>query len=368
MKKKILFGAVDIGHRIEAYSNYIQKFHSEKLNPESISIFLLPEEHYKAEYTYEYHFHGKSSWYRWSRAILNFIFCLFRYDIFHFFSGETLLPRKLRRFELAAYKFLGRRVIMHFVGCDIRSLDYSYWKAKNIKQFLTGVDDFPKSLPWQKKLIKDSEKYADAILVSTPDLLEIIPEATYLPVLLDAEKFSNELNEAAVVKKSKDEIVILHSPSNIKHTQTKGTDYIIDALNKIVAKGNYNIRLILPSETNKQRNTFYSSSRYEMFRHYNEADIIIDQLITGWYGLLSLEALAAGKQAICYVDEHLKKYLFADCPIKIANVNNLEDVVIECIENILNGKLPDKKVQTDWIRKYHTIENNNVPLLSSWKL
>ncbi|HLG35488.1 MAG TPA: hypothetical protein VI757_11460 [Bacteroidia bacterium] len=368
MKKKILFGAVDIGHRIETYSNYIQKYHFKKLKPESLAIFILPEEHYKLSYTYEYHFAGRNVWYRWSRATLIFFFFFFRYDIFHFLSGETLLPRKVRQFELMVYKIFGKRIIMHFVGCDIRSLDYSYWKAKNIKQYLNGLDNFPKSLPWQKKLIKDTQNYADEILVSSPDLLEIIPEATYFPVLLDLEKFLNELNKAANVKRHQGEIIILHSPSNIKHTQTKGTDYIINILNKIAATREYNIRLILPSETNKKRNTTYSSSRYEMFQHYNEADIIIDQLITGWYGLLSLEALASGKQAICYVDEHLKKYLFPKCPINIATVNNLENVVIECIENILNGKLPDQSAQIDWVRKYHTIENNNAPLLKAWGL
>jgi hypothetical protein len=263
------------------------------------------------------------------------------------------------------YKWFGKQVIMHFVGCDIRSLDYSHWKAIHIQEYLAGVDAFPKSESWQKKLIRDAVQYADTILVSTPDLKEIIPQATYFPVLLDLDKFLDELNKIEVEKKT-DEIVILHSPSNLFQTQTKGTAYIIPALKKIAALPQYNVRLILPSEKDESRSTKYSSTRYDLFKHFKEADIVIDQLITGWYGLLSVEALAAGKEVICYVDEHLKPNLFPDCPIEIADVNNIEEVIIKCIEKIKTGKALSHQQKMEWVRGFHTIEKNNKALLTAW--
>jgi hypothetical protein len=289
--------------------------------------------------------------------------------MFHFISGETLLPRRLRRFELMTYKLFGKRLIMHFVGSDIRSLDYSHWKAMNIQQYLGGADAFPKSQPWQKKLIRDSEQYADAILVSTPDLKEIIPKATYFPVLLDLDSYLKELNEIPVAPRASDEITILHSPSNLYHTRTKGTNYIIDILNHLASQPEYKIRLILPSEKDKQRKTPYSSTRYELFKHFKEADIVIDQLITGWYGLLSVEALAAGKEVICYVDEHLKPNLFPGCPIEIANINNLEEVIIKCIEKVRSSNAAVRnKNDLEWVKKYHTIEMNHAALLQAWNI
>jgi hypothetical protein len=364
---RILFGAVDIGYRIELYTKFIRQHFAENIKTESLTISLLPKEHYSTFYDYEFHFAGKNALYRWSVSLFNFLRCLFRYDMFHFFSGETLLPRKLRRFELMMYKLFGKKVIMHFVGCDIRSLDYSHWKAIHIQEYLSGVDAFPKSESWQQKLIKDAVKYADTILVSTPDLKEIIPQATYFPVLLDLDKYLDELNKIPV-EKSSDEITILHSPSNLYHTRTKGTDYIIPALKQVAAMPQYKVRLILPSEKDKSRSTPYSSTRYELFKHFKEADIVIDQLITGWYGLLSVEALAAGKEVICYVDEHLKPNLFPGCPIEIANVNNLEEVIIKCIEKIRTGKQSSQQEKIDWVRKYHTIEKNNEPLLRAWNI
>lgn len=363
--KKILFAAVDVGFRIELYSKFILKNFSHKLQPESLCIYKVPEQHYKTSYTYEYNFYERNSLYRYIRSIFNFIFCLFRFDIFHFISGETLLTRRLRGFELWIYKLFGKRIIMQFVGSDIRDEDYVLWKKNNMVEFLNGQQNFNKSKVWQKKLIKHAEKYADYILVSTPDLIELIPRAEYYPVLLDIDKFTTELDALPLHLKKKTEITILHSPSSFKYT-LKGSDVIGDVLRKIVSQDKYNIQLILPGEKVKDRITNYSATRYEMFEHYRKADIVIDQLITGWYGLISVETLAAKKQAVCYVDKHLEHYLYPDCPIALADITNLENVLIQNIEKHITGVNNERYLM--WVKKYHTIENNHSALLRAWNV
>src|SRR5262245_62168787 len=114
--KRILFAAVDVGYRIEGYTKFIKSNLPDKLKPESLVISMVPEHHYKTAYDHEYNLFGKFFLYRWAQVMINFLRCLFRYDIFHFISGETLLTRKLRHWELMAYKILGKRVVMHFVG------------------------------------------------------------------------------------------------------------------------------------------------------------------------------------------------------------------------------------------------------------
>ncbi|MCE3278813.1 MAG: hypothetical protein K0S44_1004 [Bacteroidetes bacterium] len=364
--RKILFAPVDTNFRMEVYSKFINEYYSDHLAPDTLTIYVLPEQHYKTSYTYKFHYHKRSSAYRWFRSILNFTFFLFKYDVFHFISGETLLTRRLRRLELKIYKLFGKRVIMHFVGSDIRDPGYVYWKEKNIYQYLRGEDKMLKSLPWQKELIKDIEEYADEILVSTPDLLQLVPKAHYYPVVLDLEKYLSELDNIQIREKNNKEVVILHSPSSIVKSQLKGTDHIVKVLKKLEQDPRYNIRLVLPFEQEKSRETNYSATRYELFKHFKEADIIIDQLIIGWYGLLTIEALAAEKQVISYVDEQLRKYLYPDCPINIADVNTLEEVLVKCIENHLNNRVNND--QLEWVRKYHTIENNNTNLIQAWGL
>lgn len=368
-RKRLLFAAVDIGYRIEHYTKFIDSNLSDKLQAESFSKYVLPSSHYKTKYTYTCPIDRTHPLIVYIYSFSFFIFTLFRFDIFHFISGETILTRKLRRFELKIYKMLGKRVVMHFVGSDIRSEEYLFWKERHITQVLDGKDNREKTMPWQKKLIHDAETYANLIIVSTPDLKSLIPSARYYPVVLDYEKFIDEISALPNKPKDKSEIVILHSPSSVMKSNLKGTNQITAVLNKIISSQKYNIRLILPSKNNTDRKTNYSTSRYQLFGYYKEADIVIDQMIIGWYGLLSVEALAVGKYVVSYIEDSLKKELFPDCPIKIANVNTLEAVLIECIEAVIkneNTQICD--AEQDWVKKFHTIENMNNVLLAAWDI
>lgn len=365
-KKRILFAAVDTGYRIEHYTKYIENHFSDKLIAESFSKYILPSSQYKVKYTYTCPIDKTHPLLLYAYCSCFFIFSLFRYDIFHFISGETILTRKLRRFELAVYKLLGKRVIMHLVGSDVRSEEFIYWKEKNIKKFLAGEQSIERNLPWQKKLIADIEKYIDFILVSTPDLKQFVRNAVYYPVLIDLEKFLNEVKPMPPSRKKRgDEIVILHAPSN---TALKGTAHIHEVLKRLKDNPSYNIRLILPGEKILGTVKKYAVTRYELFEIYKEVDIMIDQMIIGWYGLQSIEALCTGKEVISYVDKDLEKDLFTNCPIKLASVNTLEQVIINCIENIYNGSISSYEDKIDWVKRYHTIENNNTPLLKAWDI
>jgi hypothetical protein len=364
-EKKILFAAVDIGYRIELYSQFIRKHLPGVLKAESLSIYILPSDHYKTSYTYEYHFQNRSVLYRWYRSLLNFCTCLFRYDIFHFISGETLLPRKLRRLELWTYKLFGKRVVMQFVGADIRSPEYITWKDKHMAAYLDGKTDFPKTKPWQNKLIRDAVKYADYILVSTPDLLELIPKAHYFPVVIDLEKFERELQAHPPANNpATPAVTILHCPSNV---QVKGTEYIHDILKRVALNFPDTVHLILPAEQRKKGATNYASTRYDLFKLYQEADIIIDQMIIGWYGLQSIEGLIAGKEVVCYIDSKLDKYLYPDTPIRSADINTLEKTITDLIQLRLTQKTnPSAGDHQAWVKTHYTIEQNHRELLNAW--
>jgi len=349
-RKKILFGAVDIGWRIEHYSKFINENFSNKLEPYSVVYYKLPSSQYETNYDYEYHLNEKSKVISWFIRFSFFSRALFMFDIFYFFSGETLLTRKLRPFELRIYKLLNKKIIFHFVGSDIRSPKYIDWKTKNIISFLKGNDKKEKSEKWQKRLISDAEKYAEKIFVSTPDLLSIVKNAEYIPVFIDIENFYSDLKKIEPVKKNNDVIYILHAPSN---KRLKGSIYIEKVLENIVKNTNYKIEFLLPK---KNGTGTYSISRYKLFEYYKKADIVIDQMIIGWYGLQAIEALLTENIVISYVDAELKKYLFDDCPVKVVDINNLEKIIIESIEVIKENKINLKK-QIGWVKKYHTIKD-----------
>jgi len=352
-RKKILFGAVDIGWRIEHYSKFIAENYSHELEAESLVYYKVPEQHFKTSYTFEYNLKDKNIFLNYSIRLFFFIKAIFRYDIFHFLSGETILPRKARSFEFLVYKLLGKRLIMHFVGSDIRSKKYLEWKGENIEKYLhNGLKEFPISELHQLKLIKDSLKYSYCILVSTPDLLEIIPSAIYFPALLDNLPHIDRKEETNTKK-----IIILHSPSG---TKTKGSKYIYNCLDTLKLEYPDIVKIVIPTA----KDYYYALTRYKLLEEMNKADIVIDQMIIGWYGLKSVEALALGCEVICYIDDDLKKYMFDDTPIIVANVNNLYQELKRLVEFRLTKT--DKTKNLEWVNKYHSIESNNQILKNIW--
>ena len=350
-KKKVLFGAVDVGWRIELYTKFIKKNLSDKLEPHSVVYYKLQNKQYETSYDYEYSLINKNIFVNWIIRLYFFTQALFKYDIFYFISGETLLTRNLRRFELIIYKLLKKKIYFHFVGSDIRDPEYIDWKSENIISFLEGNDKKEKSKKWQMKLILDAEKFANNIFVSTPDLLSVVNNAEYIPVFIDIDKFNSDLEKVYTVNKKKDIIYILHAPSN---RRLKGSKYIEETLKKIKKENNFNIELLLPQNNGEST---YSTSRYKLFEYYKKADIVIDQMIIGWYGLQAIEALLTENIVISYIDTNLKKHLFDDCPIMIADVTNLEKFIAESIKQVKQKKW-DFETQKKWVRKYHTIDSN----------
>jgi hypothetical protein len=60
---------------------------------------------------------------------------------------------------------------------------------------------------------------------------------------------------------------------------------------------------------------------------YKWADVVIDGLRMGWYGVLSVEAMALGKAVVCYIRDELKHYLPYPPPLAIANPDNLYHIL-----------------------------------------
>jgi len=74
-----------------------------------------------------------------------------------------------------------------------------------------------------------------------------------------------------------------------------------------------------------------------------------------------VEALLARCQVICYLDQTLKKYLFPNCPIVSANINQLETKLLKCIQ-LQKMKQINFQSQIEWVKTYHSLEKNHQPL------
>ncbi|MBC7411308.1 MAG: hypothetical protein H7331_02485 [Bacteroidia bacterium] len=354
--KRILFAAVDTNYRMAHYAKFIATQLPNTLKADTFSKVVLPPNHYATSYTYTCPIYEWSALRTYIYCACFFVYSLCVYDVFHFIAGENILTRKLRKLELSIYQLLGKRVIMHFAGADVRSNNYIDWKREHIVEYLSGVKNTNYTEPFQDALIKNARKYGNAVLVSTPDMLDIIPEATYYPVVLDMEQVNIKL------EKSTKKIKILYSPSSHR---TKGSDYIHMALEAILANNANDVELITPSKLITNTNQ-YSLTRYELLQQMSQAHIVIDQLIIGWYGLKTIEALALGCEVVCYIDDAYAHNLFDNCPIHNANVNNLQGVIQSVIHKVKANKLLPNTQTIQWVKKHHTIEQNNTALKKAW--
>lgn len=108
----------------------------------------------------------------------------------------------------------------------------------------------------------------------------------------------------------KERPLVVHSPSAII---AKGTPTIIEVVKELQQSYSFDFVLL------------QNMPRAEVQRKILEADIFLDQLIIGGYGMASLEAMSMGKPVITYVmDEVYHHGLPKDCPVVNANPDNLK--------------------------------------------
>lgn len=180
------------------------------------------------------------------------------YDVLHF-HWLSIIPFGI---DLPLWKQLGKRIILHHHGDDVRNKGEGLLYAR----------------------------FADDILVSTPDLLKWSPDAKWIPNPIDLERY-----QYVGVEDHAGKIRILHAPSDRK---VKGTEHVIRAVNSLQDEG-YDVELDLVENMAHQ----------EAMQHYTRADIVVDQLLVGWYGVLAIECMALGKPVCVYIKDELESYL-----------------------------------------------------------
>lgn len=173
------------------------------------------------------------------------------------------------------------------IQCGLDLLILRYVFKKQIYVHYHGSEIRYKSQPKIHKIV------ADKTFVSTPDLLEFVPGAEWLPnpVLLNSIPFEAR----ADYLKNRGEFTILHTPTN---QLLKGTKYVNGTIEKLKGDG-FKINYLL----------IKGVSHTEALKYMAQCDIYIDQLLTGYHGVSSLECACVGVPAICYIDEKLyEKY------------------------------------------------------------
>jgi hypothetical protein len=145
------------------------------------------------------------------------------------------------------------------------------------------------------------------IFVSTLDLLDDVPDATWLPVVVGADCFG-----AAPPALERRRPVVVHAPSN---PFLKGTSVIEPVLRRLDGQGLIEYRRL---------EAVPSSFVTDLVR---EADVVVDQIVLGNPGVLAAESLAAGRLVIAHIAEHVRARFPVPPPIVEATPATFETVL-----------------------------------------
>jgi glycosyltransferase involved in cell wall biosynthesis len=169
-------------------------------------------------------------------------------DVFHFYFGLTLVPR---RFQFPILKAARKKSVFHFVGSDIR--------GKSSDELAYG-------------------RLADAQIVGSYDAASWIPEAEVVPPGIDLSAIE------PVPPRAEGPLRVAHAALSRRR---KGTELIVAACKQ------------LGVELDVIENVRHDEVGPRLAR----ADIVVDQLNSGWYGLFAIEAMAYGKPVLGYIHE-----------------------------------------------------------------
>ena len=169
-------------------------------------------------------------------------------DVFHFYFGLTLVPK---RFQFPILKAARKKSVFHFVGSDIR--------GKSPDELAYG-------------------RLADAQIVGSYDAARWVPEAEVVPPGIDLGAIE------PVPPRSEGPLRVAHAALSRRR---KGTDLVVAACEQ------------LGVELDVIENVRHD----EVGPRLAHADVVVDQLNSGWYGLFAIEAMAYGKPVIGYIHE-----------------------------------------------------------------
>jgi hypothetical protein len=220
---------------------------------------------------------------RMLRIVVGFpllIWAIFRYDVFIFTFGSSLL----NSFDLPLLKACGKKIIFSFSGSDIRPpyIDGGWMADARSLKVAQGIREARR----RKRLLRRIERYADLLLSHPP--IGHFHERPFLPVpILGIPVTVPEPPPGVGVgtPSSGRPVRILHSPSN---PEAKGTKHIRKAIRKLKDQG----RSIDFVEISGQPHAV-------VLRELAQCDFVVDQLYSDTYmAVFTTEAAFFAKPAV----------------------------------------------------------------------
>ena len=250
------------------------------------------------------------------------------YDVFHFHYGTTLRPDFS---DLPELKRRNKKMIMHHWGNDVRFHDQA---RKHNPYVYTG--DSPPDEAIHNKLMKITA-YIKAAIVQDYEVYEYVKdyyEKVYvLPIAIDLEYFYPHYPSV-----TKERPLILHAPTN---PDFKGTSDIEKTIEKLKQEYSFEYKRI------------EKMNHEEVINLYKDADMIIDQVLCGSYGLLSVESMALGKPVLAFI----RPDLISSFPPELPIINSDREHLYQQVKMLLDNPAQRKELGIkgrQYVEKFHS--------------
>lgn len=229
-----------------------------------------------------------------------------QYDIFHFHFGETFMKDHS---DLAYLKQLGKKLIVQHRGSDVRRLSVARRRGNVWVRVKPGKRRTDAEIRHKLKLLS---RHIDDVIVADKELHGYVHKR-YKRIHLLRQFITLDKFKPIYPSANNDTPLIVHAPTNV---YLKGTAFIEQAIARL-----------------RRRGIRFEYRRIEGLRHeeaiglYRRADIFIDQLLQGSFGVAALEGMALGKPVVCYIEDNLKATYPPGLPIVSANPDSCYDVL-----------------------------------------
>jgi hypothetical protein len=230
--------------------------------------------------------------------------------------------------DVAVLRDAGVRVGLVFHGSEVRS-PRRHRQTHEFSPFTDPKDELTRTLQARCDALAPLVAGFDGpLFASTPDQLDYLPKpprrggsARWLPVVVDPQVFSPDAPDAAPVLERAVPLFV-HAPSN---PRLKGTADVERVLAPLAERGLIELRMVT------------GMPPHEAAALVRSADVVVDQLLLGLYGVLACEAMASGRVVLGHLGEPLRAAVLQGSgdlvPVIETNPRTLDDVVQHLLDD-----------------------------------
>jgi hypothetical protein len=236
-----------------------------------------------------------------------------RFDVFHFHTGTSFFPSAWGNLDARLLRRAGKRVVVEFWGSEARLP--SVEGARNPFYVNAYAEDDAEN---SARLRRWAEITEGNVVVSDhsldPALSRFFPHIHVVGQRVDTERLA-----PAFPDPQRRVPRVVHAPS--QHA-AKGTRHVREAV-ATLREGGLEFEYV----------EVHGRTHNDALEIYRSADLVIDQLCIGSYGVFAAEAMSLGKPVICYLMPSVRPTYPADLPLIDATPLTLTEVLGEWIRS-----------------------------------